>query len=144
MSSAAVVIGALRVKKIHDLEPSSKNTRRYMCMYPGFYHLILMNGCTFRGSSSAASSIFASLINRGRLINPLCTGRLFHCCMLDESICHFRDVGSIFCRFYYFFLIENPVSKQCRIRSDATLCGVWAGSALFDYDPFTGFQVRMG
>ena len=28
-------------------------------------------------------------------VNPLYTGRLFHCCMLDESICHFRGVGSI-------------------------------------------------
>ena len=29
------------------------------------------------------------------ILNPLSTGRLFHCYMLDESICHFRGVGSI-------------------------------------------------
>ena len=27
--------------------------------------------------------------------NPLYTGGLFHCYMLEESICHFRAVGSI-------------------------------------------------
>ena len=27
--------------------------------------------------------------------NPLYTGGLFHCYMLDESICHFRGVGSV-------------------------------------------------
>ena len=27
--------------------------------------------------------------------NPLYTGGLFHCYMLDESICQFRGVGSI-------------------------------------------------
>ena len=27
--------------------------------------------------------------------NPLYIGGLFHCYMLDESICHFRAVGSI-------------------------------------------------
>ena len=27
--------------------------------------------------------------------NPLYTGGLFHCYMLDESICHFRGVWSI-------------------------------------------------
>ena len=29
------------------------------------------------------------------LFNPLYTGELFHCYMLDKSICHFRGVGSI-------------------------------------------------
>ena len=28
-------------------------------------------------------------------VNPLYTGRLFDCQMLDESICHFRGVRSI-------------------------------------------------
>ena len=30
--------------------------------------------------------------------NPLYTGGLFHCYMLDESICHFRS--GRFCQFY--------------------------------------------
>ena len=34
--------------------------------------------------------------------NPLYTGGLFHCYMLDESICHIRDVGSILSLLYYF------------------------------------------
>ena len=37
------------------------------------------------------------------------------------------------------FLMENPVSKQCRPWSDATSCGVWSWSTLFAYDPFYGF-----
>ena len=36
--------------------------------------------------------------------------------------------------------MENPASKQLR----PWLCGIWSGSALFAYDPFMGFQVRMG
>ena len=49
-------------------------------------------------------------------------------------------------QFYHFYSIfmENPASKQCRAWSDATLCGIWSGSTLFAYDPFTSFQVRMG
>ena len=46
-------------------------------------------------------------------VNPLHTGGLFHCYMLDESICHFRGVGSIFVAFI-LFLMENFVSKQYR------------------------------
>ena len=53
-----------------------------------------------------------------------------------KSICHFRDVRSVLLNVtFILFLLENPVSKQCRPRSDATLSA---------YDPFTGFQVRMG
>ena len=29
------------------------------------------------------------------VIKPLCTGGLFHCYMLDQSICHFLSVVSI-------------------------------------------------
>ena len=35
--------------------------------------------------------------------NPLYTGRLFHCYMLDQSICHFRYVGSILSLLFYFY-----------------------------------------
>ena len=38
-----------------------------------------------------------------RKVNLLYTGILFHCYMLDESICHFRDVESIFFCFYSIF-----------------------------------------
>ena len=63
--------------------------------------------------------------------------------MLDESICHFRGVGSILSLKISLFMMENSVSKQFRPWSDVTLCGILSGSALFAYDPFTGFQVRM-
>ena len=36
------------------------------------------------------------------LLNPLYTGRLFHCYMLVESICHFRGVMSILSLLFYF------------------------------------------
>ena len=48
-------------------------------------------------------------------VNQLYTDRLFHCYVSDKSIsfCHFKGV-----RFYFIasslFLMENPVSKQCR------------------------------
>ena len=35
-------------------------------------------------------------------LNPFYTGGLFHCYMLDESICHFRVVGSILSLSFYF------------------------------------------
>ena len=45
------------------------------------------------------------------VVNPLYTNGLFHCYMLDESICHFRGVGSILSLLV--FLMGNPVSKHC-------------------------------
>ena len=47
------------------------------------------------------------------MLNSLYPGRLFDCNSTDESICHFRGVGSIFIAFI-LFLMENHVSKQCR------------------------------
>ena len=44
-------------------------------------------------------------------INLLYSGRLFHCYMLDESICHFRGIQSI---LSLSFLIENLDRKKCR------------------------------
>ena len=44
--------------------------------------------------------------------SSLLTGGLIHYYLLDESFCHFRGVGSILSLI--LFLIENPVSKQCR------------------------------
>ena len=47
------------------------------------------------------------------LLNPLYTGGLFHYYMLNEFICQFGGVRSIFVALI-IFLIENPVSKQSR------------------------------
>ena len=44
-------------------------------------------------------------------INPLYSVGLFHCYLLDESICQFRGSG-LFCRLCY--LMDNPVIKLCR------------------------------
>ena len=35
-------------------------------------------------------------------INPLYTGGLFHCYMLDKSICHFKGGRSILLLLFYF------------------------------------------
>ena len=35
-------------------------------------------------------------------INPLYTGGLFHCYILEESICHLRGVGSVLSLLFYF------------------------------------------
>ena len=53
-------------------------------------------------------------------LNPLYTGGLSHCHILDEPILGYR----IYFVPFILFLMENPVSKQCRPRSDATLCGI--------------------
>ena len=79
---------------------------------------------------------------------------LNHCILVDSStiICHMslfvilRVVG-LFCPFCLFcinilFLMENPVSKRCRPWSDATMWHLF-WSAMFAYDPFRDFQVRM-
>ena len=61
--------------------------------------------CTFR-------YIFLSFVYyvSGEFINPLYTGKLFHGYMLEESICYFMDVGSVFVA-YSLFLMENSVSN---------------------------------
>ena len=60
-------------------------------------------------------------------INPLYTGGLFHCYMLDESICHFRGVGSILLLSFSFgwnILSANtvdPGQMQHYVASDLDL-----------------------
>ena len=52
------------------------------------------------------------------------------------------------CQVYFFIfvlsVIENPINKQWRPWSDAALCNVWSGSALFAYVPQKGHQVYLG
>ena len=43
-------------------------------------------------------------------LNPLYNGKLYHCYILDKSICHFRGCQVNFVAFI-LFLMENPVSK---------------------------------
>ena len=40
--------------------------------------------------------------NDGTAINTLYTGGLFHCYKLDESICHFKGIGSISSLIIFF------------------------------------------
>ena len=75
-------------------------------------------------------------------VNPLHTGRVFHCYMLDESICHFGGIRYFvaYILFWWKLLLANAVHPD----QTPKLCGVWSGSALFVYTSFTGFQVRIG
>ena len=50
-------------------------------------------------------------------LNSLYTGRLFHCYVLDEFICHFRSVGFIY-RFYSIFLWK--ILLACNVGPDLT------------------------
>ena len=43
-----------------------------------------------------------TLAELGSTLNPWYSGRLLHCYMLDEPICHFRDVGSVLWLLSYF------------------------------------------
>ena len=62
--------------------------------------------------------------------NPLYTGRLFHCYMLDESICHFRGVRSILPFLFYFdrkillATIIDPDQVPHYVASNR-ICNVW-------------------
>ena len=44
------------------------------------------------------------------MFNPLYTGELFLCYMLEESICHFRDVKFVLSLLCYFLMV-NPVNN---------------------------------
>ena len=59
------------------------------------------------------------------------TCKLLQCHLLDESICHLGVSGSLV--DFILFLMENPVSKQWRPWSKATLYSVWSESALFAF-----------
>ena len=55
--------------------------------------------------------------NHNKMINPLYTGRLFQCYMLDKSICHFRGAWSILSLLFYFswkILLANTVDPDQR------------------------------
>ena len=60
------------------------------------------------------------LFLRQVVINTLYTGRLFHCYMSDESICHFRGVASIFVSFilvkWEILLADTVDSDQIILR----------------------------
>ena len=44
------------------------------------------------------------------MFNPLYASKLFHCYMLDKSICHFRDVKSILLLFKFYSIFDG---KSC-------------------------------
>ena len=52
------------------------------------------------------------------LINPHLPTGLSHPYQLDESIFHLRDVWCTLVFIFIIFLIEIPVRKQCRLRSE--------------------------
>ena len=50
----------------------------------------------------------------GFTFNPLYIGKLFHCYMLDKSICHFSGVGSILLLLFFLWkiLLANNVDPD--------------------------------
>ena len=72
--------------------------------------------------------------------NPLCTGRLIQCYMLDKSICHIRGVGSILSLLFYLYfcwkiLLANNGDPDQTPRYVASNLGLHCLSLT----PFTGF-----
>ena len=70
---------------------------------------------------------------------------LSHCILVDSSTViswtsPFDILGAsgLFVAFI-LFLMESLLANKL----DPDLCGVWSGSALFAYDPLTGFRVRL-
>ena len=67
---------------------------------------------------------------------------LTHCILVDSSTVIFwmnpfviLGVSGLFCLFYFNSIFDkNAIIKHCRSWSDATLCGIWSGSALFAID----------
>ena len=77
---------------------------------------------------------------RRYLLNPLYTGRPFHCYMLDASICHFRDVGSILTLLFQFLqkvLLANTVDPD---QTPHMWRPIWVCTVCLWL--FTGFQLN--
>ena len=70
---------------------------------PSEYHSKFMEsskrGCLCKSHST---HIHRNTLPGTEVVNPLYTGRLLHCYMLDESICRFRGVMSILSLLFYF------------------------------------------
>ena len=62
--------------------------------------------------------IFSELQTRGGIyrINPLYTGGLLQVVICWMSPFVILGVSGLFYLFFFYFLMENPVSKQCRPR----------------------------
>ena len=58
--------------------------------------------CTGKPTMAVVCPGSVLMYNKGS-INPLYTDGLFHCYMLEEFICHFRGVRSLFCHLYSIF-----------------------------------------
>ena len=74
--------------------------------------------------------LHSAFLDKEAYFNPMYTGRLFHCHMLDESICHCRGIGSMLSLLFYFLwkiLLSNIVdsdqtSHYRRLISVCTIC----------------------
>ena len=82
------------------IRPFFKRAYKNYHQYSLFSRVLDTSTC----SSSAKFEIATDACSLEKLwqeINPLYTGGLFHCYILDESICHFRGVRSIFSLLFY-------------------------------------------
>ena len=77
--------------------------------------------CKKRSVIPVKTTVPGGLLEMLQLFNPLYTGRFFHCCMLDESISHFR--GRFHSIFLWQFLFANNVYlDQTRLIWVCTVC----------------------
>ena len=84
----------LLIKNVSDNHYKSSSFRNDYSIY-SFIRRVNISFQTFYGIITKYGFTNSSYnpINRLPLFNPMYTGRLIHCYMLDESFCHFRGVG---------------------------------------------------
>ena len=83
----------------------------HCCRVLGFYRQLSQNCCCIFNAHVSHLGVGRPVRNR----NLLYTGGLFHCYILNESICHFRVVGSILALLFYFCwksLLANVVDPD--------------------------------
>ena len=108
-----------------------------------FTHENDFNGFLFASLGGVALPTVVYSTPRKKILsfNPLYTGRLFHCYMLN--ICHFRGIRSILSLLFYYrwkILLANTIDPDQMPHYVVSDLGLHC----FGFDPLTGFQVRIG
>ena len=104
-----------------------------------FFFFVEANTCALNNNSEPLNwKVFS-------IFNPFIQNWLFCLISLDRSICNRRSARFFFllfffcCCFLWVFFKKNTLiyrnscllCKQCKLWSDAVLCGIWSGSTLF-------------
>ena len=119
-------------KNLGSLRYMIFSQHRFICLFVGYWPYASASIWFREISWSAASLLIFLILNPSWNINPHLPNGLFHPYQWPSP---FQILGVSSVLFHFLFQIEIPVSKQWRPWSDAALCGVWSGSALFAYVP---------